>query len=604
MCGISGIFSSRLSSEEQSVGVRRMLHAMRRRGPDGQGVFEGGPCTLGHARLAVIDTTTAGAQPMTQDGVTLIFNGELYTFQQERRQLEEQGAVFTSSSDAEVLLKLYLQHGLECFQRLRGMYAFALWDARNGTLVCARDPLGIKPFLYAATSQGFVFASELKGLLASGLVPKDVDRQALRCLLQRGSVSQPASILHGVQWLLPGHLLLLREGEAPQIRCFSSLRTGTIDVSGATWDELLAEGRTRLLTALERQMIADVPLGAFLSGGIDSSLLVALMSDLRGRVRTFSVGFESGLDTASEDETRDAEAVARHLHVEHSTIIVRREEIADNLRAIVAGLDHPTVDGVNSWFVARAASSELTVAVSGTGGDELFAGYPWFSAMRRWADAPLLTRIRRGLGGENFLSAFDEQYRIFSHTEASRICQGTLPPAGRPDPLPQADVFNRVSGLVLQGYTRDQLLADIDTAAMWHGLEVRVPLLDEDLLDFALSLPPEAKVGGSIAVAPEGSYADTGVKRLLLALGEPLLPPGFSQRAKRGFGLPFDAWLRTVLAPQMDELLSESVVRKRGFFEPHAVAAVQHAFLHKRSPWIYPWLLMVTELWAQEVLDA
>jgi asparagine synthase (glutamine-hydrolysing) len=351
-------------------------------------------------------------------------------------------------------------------------------------------------------------------------------------------------------------------------------------------------------------MIADVPLGAFLSGGIDSSLLVALMAQKHDKVRTFSVGFEGGLDTASEDETDDALEVARYLGVEHTKIVVRQDEVADNLRAIAAGLDHPTVDGVNSWFVARAARRELTVAISGTGGDELFAGYPWFAAMQDWSNASILRRLKRAIKGETFISAFDKQYRIFSEKDAMALCPGTISPNPRPDPLSKADSLNRVTGLVLQGYTRDQLLADIDTAAMWHGLEVRVPLLDEDLLAFALSLPPEAKIGPPRAGANTGSYAYSGVKRLLLAIGEPLLPPGFAHRAKRGFTLPFDGWLRGVLAGDMAYLLSADVVKRRGFFDPVVTERVWHDFEIGKSYWAHPWLLMMTELWAQEVLDA
>lgn len=603
MCGISGIFSITSDSISMETAVRRMLHAMRHRGPDGSDVREDGPCVLGHTRLAVIDTTDCASQPMEEAGVTLVYNGELYTFREERRRLEETGEVFRSTSDTEVLLKLYLREGRECFSRLRGMYAFALWDSREKTLFCARDPLGIKPFLFSFIQGGIVFASELKGLLASGLVAREVSHDALRCLLERGSVSQPASILRDVRWLLPGQLLTLRPGEQPVFSQFSSLRTDTVDLAGMDWKDLLDAGRTLLDTALNRQLVADVPLGAFLSGGIDSSLLVALMAERHGRIRTFSVGFESGLDTASEDETDDAFEVARHLGVEHTRVIVRQGEVAENLRAIAAGLDHPTVDGVNSWFVAKAAASELTVAISGTGGDELFAGYPWFGAMRDWEAASCWHRLKRYLRGETFLSAFDGQYRIFSVAGAAGLCPGTNPPGPRPDPLPDADALCRVSGLVLQGYTRDQLLADIDTAAMWHSLEVRVPLLDEDLLAFSLSLPPEAKIGGAAPGASEGSYAASGVKRMLLALGEPLLPKRFAHRAKRGFTLPFDGWLRGVLAASKSELLSPQTVSRRGFFEPKTVAAVNAAFDDRREHWTRPWLLMMTELWAQEVLD-
>ena len=604
MCGIAGVVSATILGDDCRQILLRLTDAMSHRGPDGSGIhFESG-CGLGHARLAVIDTTAAGAQPMSRCGVTLVYNGELYNFQEKRACLEAEGYSFLGHSDAEVLLALYLRYGESCVQHLQGMYAFALWDSREQKLFCARDPLGIKPFLYAATSEGFVFASELKALLASGLVSGDVDRAALRALLERGSVPQPGNILRDVKWLLPGHALKLRCGGVPEIRCLRPLRVGTVDLAGADWPTIINCGEGLLRDVLCRQVVSDVPLGAFLSGGIDSSLLVALMVREHGDLRTFSVGFEGGLGADSEDETDDAAMVARHLGVSHTRVIVQQHDIAKHLRTIARALDHPTVDGVNSWFVAKAASQELTVAISGTGGDELFAGYPWFGAMQDFVRRPWIERMVSRLRGATFADAFDAQYRIFDAQTAALLCKGTRALKSRADPLYNADTLSRVTGLVLSGYTCDQLLADIDTAAMWHSLEVRVPLLDEKVLDFALSLPETAKIGPRDPSAPPGSYAASGVKRLLVEIGLPLLPRGFACRAKRGFALPFDSWLRGILMPVMQGILSVETTTRRGFFDPQAVQNVMNAFLAGRVHWACPWLLMMVELWAQEVLDA
>jgi asparagine synthase (glutamine-hydrolysing) len=602
MCGIAGVITNRRICDAEKM-LSEMLSAMRHRGPDGSGVFSDGPCTLGQVRLAVIDTTDAAKQPMTIDGVTLVYNGELYNFIEERKILESKGMRFKSSSDSEVLLSMYLQYGDDFLKRLRGMYAFAIWDSKKKKLICARDPLGIKPFLYSADSNRFIFASELKALLASKIVSKEIDRQSLRYLLQRGSVPQPGSILKDVRSLLPGEVLTVEKGKAPVVKRFHFMKPGRVNLNGADWRELVSLCRERIDLSLARQMISDVPLGAFLSGGIDSSLLVALMAQKHNNVRTFSVGFESGLNTQSEDETVDAEEVARYLGVNHTTIIVEQNEIADNLRAIAKGLDHPTVDGVNSWFVARAARSELTVAISGTGGDELFAGYPWFESMRQYNSVAGIEKIKRWRRGETFSSVFEKQYYIFDDDTANRLCPGDYAKYTYPDPVPNADTLSRVSGMVLSGYTRDQLLADIDTAAMWHGLEVRVPLLDEDLLDFSMSLPPKAKIGNRDLTAQAGSYASTSVKRILLDIGKPLLPEGFFSRTKRGFTLPFDGWLRGLLSDYMENLLSEQTVNKRGFFNAEEVNNIKMAFKNNEIHWTRPWLLMMTELWAQEVLD-
>ncbi|MEI6441644.1 MAG: asparagine synthase (glutamine-hydrolyzing) [Nostocales cyanobacterium ELA583] len=604
MCGISGILSESLTQGHLSDVLNRITNAMNHRGPDNRAIYIENGCGLGHTRLAVIDPSEVGKQPMTRDGVTLVYNGELYNFQEKRKLLQADGYKFIGQSDAEVLLVLYLRYGESCVQYLQGMYAFAIWDSRKQKLFCARDPLGIKPFLYAQTNEGFIFASELKALLASGFVKREINRDSLRTILERGSVSQPDSILKEVKWLLPGHTLKFQIGREPILNCFRSLRTGVVDLTGAEWPTILDYGKKLLSDVVNRQMIADVPLGAFLSGGIDSSLLVALMLREHRDLRTFSVGFEHGLETAATDETQDAEEVARYLGTDHTQIIIQQKEIADNLRAIAKDLDHPTVDGVNTWFISKAASQYVTVAISGTGGDELFAGYPWFSSMQSFNSRPWINRMIGYFQGENFINTFNTQYYIFDQLTASRLCPGTTANSNRYDPLYYADTLSRVSGLVLSGYTRDQLLADIDTVSMSHGLEVRVPLLDENLLDFALSLPEIAKIAPRDLLAPQGSYAASGVKRLLVEIGSPLLPNGFKYRSKRGFTLPFDSWLRGILSPMLQEILSVNVISQRGFFEPNEVQSVLSSFVSGQVHWTRPWLLMMTELWAQEVLDA
>lgn len=604
MCGISGVLSKSLTQGNLSDVLNRITNAMNHRGPDNRAIYIENGCGLGHTRLAVIDPSDVGKQPMTRDGVTLVYNGELYNFQEKRKLLQADGYKFIGQSDAEVLLVLYLRYGENCVQHLRGMYAFAIWDSREKKLFCARDPLGIKPFLYAQTNEGFIFASELKALLASGLVKREINRDSLRTLLERGSISQPDSILQEVKWLLPGHTLKFQMGREPVLNCFRPLRTGAVDLRGADWPTILDYGKKLLSDVVHRQMIADVPLGAFLSGGIDSSLLVALMSREHRDLRTFSVGFEHGLETTATDETQDAEEVARYLGTHHTQIIIQQKEIADNLRAIAKDLDHPTVDGVNTWFISKAASQYVTVAISGTGGDELFAGYPWFSSMQSFNSRPWINRMMSYFQGENFINTFNTQYYIFDQLTASRLCPGSTANSNRYDPLYYADTLSRVSGLVLSGYTRNQLLADIDTVSMSHGLEVRVPLLDENLLDFALSLPEIAKIAPHDLSAPQGSYAASGVKRLLVEMGSPLLPNGFKYRSKRGFTLPFDSWLRGILAPVIQEILSVNVISQRGFFEPDEVQAVLNSFVSGQVHWTRPWLLIMTELWAQEVLDA
>jgi len=502
---------------------------------------------------------------------------------------------------------MYLTYGEGFVTRLRGIFAFVLYDAHKGVFLAARDHLGVKPLLCSVHGDRVVISSELKSLLASGLVERDVDRGSLSLLLQTGSVPQPRTMLRGVSCLLPGHVMRWQDGNL-SLRRYWQMETGRVSLGRLSGDELMEAGREAVTEALRLQLVSDVPLGAFLSGGIDSSLLVALMQEMHGNVRTFSIGFESDLDTASEDETTDAEEVAHHLGCSHETVILKRSEIVDVLPRIARDLDHPTVDGVNAWFVSKVASEALTVAISGTGGDELFCGYPWFgnlydqdSGIIRWKRL-----ARRLLGrGDSFADRFRWQYFIFDPVRTkSLMLEGNLLDYAPADPLSTAATLERVSGLTLAGYTQNQLLFDIDTASMAHGLEVRVPLLDVRLLDFALSLPASMKYGAGDVSAPEGSYAHAGVKRMLIDMGRPLLPTNFERRAKRGFTLPFDGWLRSELAEYSQDLLAPGVVAQRGFFNPDAVAAVVRDFHAGKTYWSQVWLLMMTELWAQEVLDS
>jgi asparagine synthase (glutamine-hydrolysing) len=394
------------------------------------------------------------------------------------------------------------------------------------------------------------------------------------------------------------------------------------------------------------QMVSDVPLGAFLSGGVDSSLLVAMMARQVSdhRVRTFSVGFEA--EGGDIDETDEAEITSRFIGTDHTRVVVRGDDVRDRICQIAYGLDQPTVDGVNSYFVSMAARRGVTVAISGTGGDELFAGYPWFGQMvleqirtqstpwKSLAKSMLASVARQRVldslvpmrGGYRFSSLRDNagflsRYYSTNPTFEAAWTARLLAPglrstaqAGRSphydfcpiDELPHGSVLERVTGVCLRGYTTNQLLRDIDAASMSHSLEVRVPYLDPVVADAALSLPDSAKM----TAPPESwsasakSYRDSGTKRILLDVGKNLLPAGFDTKVKRGFGMPFDYWLRGPLREVLHDTLSEEHVKARGLLDQHAVAGVRDRFLTGSVEWPQPWLLMMIELWAREVLDS
>ncbi|HLM55410.1 MAG TPA: asparagine synthase (glutamine-hydrolyzing), partial [Pyrinomonadaceae bacterium] len=454
MCGICGIWGGG-GSRREAVGA--MVAAMHHRGPDDRGVMEDGPAALGMTRLAIIDTSSGGHQPMwTPDGlVAVVYNGELYNFRDERRLLEERGYTFQSSSDTEVLLRMYEHYGDDFLLRMRGIFALAVYDKRRGPgrerLLVARDQMGIKPLLYARAGGHLVFASEVKTLLASGLVRAELDPVALRLLLTYGSVYQPRTILRGVRMLLPGHRMIVEAGGERVERYWSLGVDRRPGLRGRPYEEIVEEMAGVLEESVRLQMVADVPLGAFLSGGIDSSLLVALMARQAGghRVKTFSVGFEGeGRDL---DETDAAERTARFIGTDHTRVVVTGRDVRDRIRHIASGLDQPSVDGVNSYFVSMAARRGMTVAISGTGGDELFAGYPWFGDMvideaqrgaqppwrslaksvlatvaRRPAFDPLLAgrgaaRLDRVRNSAGFLARYAPHYRIFGVHGATRL---------------------------------------------------------------------------------------------------------------------------------------------------------------------------------------
>jgi asparagine synthase (glutamine-hydrolysing) len=626
-----------------------MVEAMRHRGPDDRGDIADGPAHLGMARLAILDVSAAGHQPMDNAAgdVWIVYNGETYNFAEERDLLRARGATFRSGSDTEVVLRLYETYGDAFLTRLRGMFALAIYDRRGGPgrerLLLARDPLGIKPLLVAFTGGGCVFASEIKALLAGGLVARDIDPVGLRLLLTFGSVYQPRTMLKGVSMLPPGHKMVLAGGGVQEQPFWRPAPNRRPEVEKASYAEQVEALQAALEDSVARHMVSDVPLGAFLSGGVDSSTLVALMARRAGRrLKTFSVGFEA--EGRPIDESGEARATAEQVGADHTHVVVTGRDVTEGIGAIARGLDQPSVDGVNSYFVSMAARRGMTVAISGTGGDELFAGYPWFRYMAayerqmnaagpfdRLSEGPLAAmaghpwfdgmmrgprRWRLARWRERgFLHRYAVCYGVFGEWGALRLlCQGAhaAAQAGRSpardiragDLLPRGRAVERVSALCLRGYTANQLLRDIDAVSMAHSLEVRVPFLDVPMVDLALSLPPETKLGPVTGAEREHvTYNESGTKRILLDVSRRVLGRDLGCQPKRGFAMPFEAWLRGPLRPVLMETTSRPDPGG-GLLNPAEVAAVRDDFLAGKRGWAGPWLLMMLELWRQEVLES
>ena len=625
MCGIAGIVT------DNPVGLRSRLEAMRdsmaHRGPDDAGVFvePNGRAGIAACRLAVRDLSPAGHMPMAMDDehVALTFNGEIYNADELRTHLEARGYRFRSSSDTEVVLRGFEEWGRAVVDRLQGMFAFALLDTRGGEveLLLARDRLGIKPLYYAETSAGLAFASEVQTLRRSGMVEGGVDPTAMVMFLLLGSVPAPLSALKGAKMLPPGCTLEL-SGTGAKLRSYwrpASPAPGK-DAAGAA---LTVEGLLR--SSVRRQLVSDVPLGVFLSGGLDSSTIAVLIRHIGvSRLRTCSISFPG----TPYDESRIAGAVASAIEAEHYDEPVTAHDVIQELPRIFRAMDQPTVNGINTYFVSRTAKrAGLTVAMSGVGGDELFGGYAnTFDQLPRllrrlrlaslpggalagrlavWTIPPRARgKLRDALSrAPSAGSAYMACRGLFSSTEVGRLVGperleaalaqfdpvAAVEEATKTADPPEDDLFAWTSRAELAMYAGNQLLRDTDVMSMSHSLEVRVPLLDDALVEGVLALPSSAKRGG-------------GVKPLLTqAIGD-LLPREVLERStKQGFTFPFDPWLRGELSETVDTTLNGSALKHIGWLDAAAVEGLRGGFHAGRVHWSRIWALVVLQGWSEAV---
>ncbi|HET8555181.1 MAG TPA: XrtA/PEP-CTERM system amidotransferase [Rhodanobacteraceae bacterium] len=601
MCGLAGMVMSRRGDMAHENTLVAMRDVQRHRGPDDAGLYLGAGVGLAHRRLSIIDLGH-GHQPMVDDaaGLALIYNGELYNFEQLRTELEGQGHTFASRCDTEVLLRAWQHWGDQCLTRLRGMFAFALWDMRAERIFLARDHVGIKPLHYGFTRRGdLVFASELKGLLVHPDVERRIDPQALEDYLTLGYVPDPKCIYRGIFKLPPGCWLSWRAGEGvPVARQYWDVPCAVDD--SLVEDEAVAQLRDVLDDSVLGQMMADVPLGAFLSGGVDSSAVVASMARLSRRpVHTYAIGF----DHARFDETAYARQVAEHLHTNHvaETVCADDHDLIDTLAGIY---DEPFADSsaLPTWRVCQLARRHVTVVLSGDGGDENFAGYRRYrlhalesglrarlpAGLRRslfgtlgnlypkadWAPRPLRAKTTLAALARDNVEAYCHGVSTTSTAWRRQLCS-----AGFKRELQgysTLDVFRTHAGhaptehplslaqyLDFKTWLPGDILTKVDRASMAHSLEVRVPLLDHRLVAWASSLPPRLKLKGG-----------TGKYILKKAL-EPDLPRDVLYRTKMGFSVPLAAWLRGPLRKRTRDALLTGAIARCGYFEPTALDRLQ-----------------------------
>jgi asparagine synthase (glutamine-hydrolysing) len=620
MCGIAGLIDASLSAEERRAIVGRMCDAMVHRGPDDQGVEARDFATLGSRRLAIFDPAN-GHQPMhTPDGrFTIVLNGAIYNFRELRTELASSGWSFRTNCDTEVLLVACAAWGVQgCLGRLRGMFAFALWDDREKVLQLARDPFGIKPLYYRQDGERLLFASEINALRASGVFQAEVDPLSVADTLAWLAVPAPRTIFRDVFSLRPGEAAIFTRGRF-EIR--SAWNFHSIPSPGSpcrSRREFTEELRARLEDTARAHVLADVPVGAFLSGGLDSAVVAGLMTRAAGgKLRTFSIGFEE----AAYSEVSEAEATARHFGAEHQSRIITGAEVARDIENFAASCDQPTGDGLNTYYASQTArAGGVTVALSGLGGDELFGGYPsfrdiprlaawlpWWRALPSSLRAVILARLRRGSARRRKLAdilefartvpevssmyrrVFSEQGRRALLGPAALIALGDRSPfhselaALRRD-LAGCGDFECISGWELHTYMADVLLRDSDAMSMRHSLELRVPFVDRVLVEWLWRQPPAFKLTPR---HPKGALAE--------AVAD-LLPPGMRHRRKQGFTLPLALWMRRELKPFLEETFSSRSIERSGLFNRSAVQGSWNRFLRRNDApeWTRLWSLAMT----------
>jgi len=625
MCGIVGVRSWARKPQILTAQLLAMCAAIVHRGPDDEGIFCDDIVGLGMRRLSIIDVD-GGHQPIeNEDGtVRVVFNGEIYNYRRLRRVLQAKGHRFRTMTDTEVIVHAYEENGVDCVKLFNGIFAFALWDVSSRRLFIARDRMGVKPLYYARSPGEISFASEIKALLTSSHVSRTLDMDATAQFFRLGYVPAPLTLFRDVRKLPPGWRMIIEE-ERVQIEPYWDLKFSPPE-RPPPFESACEDLRALLREVVADQIVSDVPLGAFLSGGVDSSAVVAFMREVatNGGVRTYSIGF--GKQHAYHDETLYAETVARELGTHHETLIVE-PQVADLMPALLEKLDEPLIDTsfLVTYLVSQLARRDVKVALSGVGGDELFGGYrrylaPAFSQMTSWIPSKWRRTLGNKLGdglsadrgtfwgnmgrytkalGRTIHLPLDQQYLGFvsvllaeqvnalmrSRSFLDDAGQMMLELYGRPE---TEDALNRLFYIDAKTALPESLLLLTDKMGMAASLEVRVPFLDNRLVDFVCGLPAQYRLRG------------LNLKRLLKASLKGVVPDFALSRSKRGFGTPMGTWLRTELRPLTRDLLAEDRLARDGLFNIDFVRHLLEAHYTGREDCTEPIFALLTfEIWRE-----
>jgi asparagine synthase (glutamine-hydrolysing) len=620
MCGIAGKIDFRGDVVDRAL-LERMCGTIAHRGPDDQRVYVAPGVGLGQRRLAIIDLDPRAAAPLSNEDGTIwvTFNGEIYNFQELRAELERKGHTFRTHTDTEVIVHAYEEYGIECLARFRGMFAFALWDAPRKRLFAARDRLGKKPFVYAKTRNGLVFGSEIKAVTADPDVSIAPNLRAIDLYLTHQYVPSPLTAFEGISKLPPAHYLIAENGNVRVERYWSaeSRPVSTLDAR-----ELEQQIVAKLREAVRIRLVSDVPLGAFLSGGVDSGTIVALMAE-SGRVKTFSIGFEE----AGFDELPYARLVAQRYGTQHHEEVVR-PDAAELLPKLVHHYNEPFADAsaLPTYCVSQMTRRHVTVALSGDGGDENFAGYENYALVMAWGrsdviPAPVRRTAARAAGA--VLDALPHTSTLARASRAFTMLAGDVPQRFQLQtsifkPQEKAAAYTAAFRAAVQAqrspvalawsggmdaldwmmrhdqsfYLADCLNVKVDIAAMANSLEVRCPLLDHEFIEFTATIPSALK------------RDEQGGKRIFKRAVASLLPDEILTKKKTGFGLPVAKWFRHELAPLLRANLLDDRARSRGLFEPAFVQRIVDDHIAGARDWSSRlWALLFLEMWFREFID-
>ncbi|MCA0238540.1 MAG: asparagine synthase (glutamine-hydrolyzing) [Bacteroidetes bacterium] len=619
MCGLAAIFQHQPLPEADAL-IRAITNGLQHRGPDADGHYVDDRVALGHRRLAIIDLSELGRQPMwdVTGRYAVVYNGEIYNYKELKQELANYP--FRSGSDTEVLLAGFAAWGVDLFAKLNGIFAFALYDKQEERMWVVRDRFGIKPMYYTSDERFCIVSSEQRPILASGLVEMNISRDAIADFLYDGAVCGVQRCCDDMRQLPAGHYMMLEKGRLPVVKPYYLFFEHIRPLQSVSLDTAQRELRRLLRQAVERQLISDVPLGAFLSGGIDSSAVVAMMSEVSPeRPLTFTVGFKE----KQFDESPYAALIAKKFNTRHTVLTLEADDFLHELPNMVDALDTPTLDGINTYVVSKMTrKAGVTVALSGLGGDELFAGYATFKRyyewkqhifwklpgfLRRSAGFALQqlgqsTRMRR-LGEILSVPAFDIDwvYPQFRGIYDKRTVADMLGHAPAPNPIftflhqhraaiQRLPLLSQYSVAEMTGYTNHMLLKDTDQMSMASALEVRVPFFDNDLVDYVLSLPDSIK------------FPHTPKSLLVGALGD-LLPSEIVHRPKMGFTLPWEQWLRGELHTFCQQRLD--ALCDRGLLDPTRIRQMWDQFNRQSHQVLasHIWMLVVLEHWLQKNMD-